>query len=511
MNAEEVDRAAISNKDEGDTVVRISNGTFEWDSKMGPVLENINVEVKRNQLVAVVGQVGSGKSSLISLLLNELSQTNANGEVNVNGKISYVPQQAWMQNATVKSNITFGKEFVQEKYKRIVEACALEEECYDRKVLPNGDMTEIGEKGINLSGGQKQRISLARAVYNDGDIYMLDDPLSAVDVHVGKHLFEKVIGPEGLLRNKTRILVTHGVKFLPYVDKIIVLKDKKISEMGTYQELITNGNDFADFLNKYSQDPDNDSETSADAEAGEEEEEAAPTCTEVPFSALMKAVASFKKRKLSRRKDPEDQAQLITSESVETSAVGRAVNVFYFREVGLRVCCWVLALNLLQQLLAVGTSVCLSSWSDNPHANTPHVRNLYLGSYALLGSLTSVGIAIVAVLTAIGGLNASTRLHNKMLHSVLRAPLSFFDTNPKGRIVNRFAKDIDYIDRKIPKSWADLVNYAVATLATLAVVCYTLPVFIAIIVVCSVGYWLLQESFGSSNYIYSKQNDHYRY
>lgn len=206
-------------------------------------MKNINLQINDKSLTAIVGTVGSGKSSLVSAFLGEMEKTS--GRVNTVGSIAYVAQQAWIQNATLKDNILFGKPFDKKKYDRIVEACALKP---DFDMLPGGDLTEIGEKGINLSGGQKQRVSLARAVYTDASIYFLDDPLSAVDSHVGKHIFDKVIGPHGLLRNKTRLLVTHGITFLPQTDKIVVLKDGEISELGTYQELLDKKGAFSEFL-----------------------------------------------------------------------------------------------------------------------------------------------------------------------------------------------------------------------------------------------------------------------
>lgn len=167
------------------------------------------------------------------------------GTVNTCGTIAYVSQQAWIQNATLKDNILFGKPLNSEMYERVVEACALKP---DFEMLPGGDQTEIGEKGINLSGGQKQRVSLARAVYADADIYFLDDPLSAVDSHVGKHIFEQVIGPKGLLKSKTRLLVTHGITYLPQTDQILVIKEGEVSERGTYQELLDRKGAFSEFL-----------------------------------------------------------------------------------------------------------------------------------------------------------------------------------------------------------------------------------------------------------------------
>lgn len=201
------------------------------------------MKIPKNTLAAVVGKVGSGKSSLLSAYLGEMDKLS--GRVNTNGGIAYVSQQAWIQNCTLENNILFGKPMNKKLYDRVIEACALKP---DIDMLPGGDQTEIGEKGINLSGGQKQRVSLARAVYNDADIYLFDDPLSAVDSHVGKHIFEQVIGPNGLIANKTRILVTHGITYLPQVNHIYVMKDGEISESGGYQELLNKKGAFAEFL-----------------------------------------------------------------------------------------------------------------------------------------------------------------------------------------------------------------------------------------------------------------------
>lgn len=222
----------------------IEKGTFSWNEES--ILKDINLSVKAKTLTAVVGSVGAGKSSLISALLGEMQKVS--GRVNTYGSIAYVPQQAWIQNATLMDNILFGREFDRERYERIVNACALRT---DFDILPGGDQTEIGENGINLSGGQKQRVSLARAIYADAEIYLLDDPLSAVDSHVGKHIFEQVIGPKGLLKNKTKLLVTHAITYLPQVDQIVVIKDGCVSENGTYNELLNKKGDFADFLLQY--------------------------------------------------------------------------------------------------------------------------------------------------------------------------------------------------------------------------------------------------------------------
>lgn len=238
----------------------IDNGSFSWgDDEV--VLRDINIAIEKGQLAAVVGTVGSGKSSLISALLGEMDKLD--GRVNTCGSVAYVSQQAWIQNCTLQDNILFGRPLNQEAYDRVIQACALKA---DLEMLPAGDQTEIGEKGINLSGGQKQRVSLARAVYNDADVYLLDDPLSAVDSHVSKHIFDEVVGPSGLLAKKTRVLVTHGITYLPQVDSILVLKDGRVSEAGSYQQLMQRKGAFAEFLFAHLQ------EINADGADGEDTE-----------------------------------------------------------------------------------------------------------------------------------------------------------------------------------------------------------------------------------------------
>jgi len=181
--------------------VEIANCSFSWDHEK-PFLRKLNLEVPKGSLVAVVGQVGTGKSSLLSAILGEIHKSS--GDVTTRGRIGYVAQQSWIQNDSLRGNILFTKKFKEEKYQKIIKACALQA---DIDLLQMGDRTEIGEKGINLSGGQKQRVALARAVYNNADIYLMDDPLSAVDAHVGKHIFNEVIGPQGLLRNKVYLSI----------------------------------------------------------------------------------------------------------------------------------------------------------------------------------------------------------------------------------------------------------------------------------------------------------------
>uniref|UniRef100_A0A8C0TZP7 Multidrug resistance-associated protein 1-like n=1 Tax=Canis lupus familiaris TaxID=9615 RepID=A0A8C0TZP7_CANLF len=207
---------------------------------------SLNIKIPEGALVAVVGQVGSGKSSVLSAILGEMEKLT--GVVQRKGSVAYVAQQAWIQNCILQENILFGSIMQKQFYERVLEACAL---LPDLEQLPNGDQTEIGERGVNISGGQKHRVSLARAVYSGADIYLLDDPLSAVDVQIGKQLFEKVIGSSGILKHKTRILVTHNLTLLPQMDLIVVMESGRIAQMGTYQDLLSKTRNLKNFVVTY--------------------------------------------------------------------------------------------------------------------------------------------------------------------------------------------------------------------------------------------------------------------
>jgi len=211
-------------------------------------LENINLDVEPGNLCAVIGPVGCGKSSLLMATLGELPSKK--GSVQVKGRISYASQEAWVFNGSLKYNITFGQEFDEAKYRKVIRVCALER---DIELLPEGDMTLVGERGVSLSGGQRARVNLARAVYKDADVYIMDDPLSAVDANVGRHLFNECI--MGYLAEKPRILVTHQLQYLHDADLIIALSDGKCIGQGTFAELVDMGIDFVSLLSS-EDDPD---------------------------------------------------------------------------------------------------------------------------------------------------------------------------------------------------------------------------------------------------------------
>ncbi|KAG0022642.1 hypothetical protein BGZ80_011587 [Entomortierella chlamydospora] len=231
----------------GDVALELQDGEFTWDDgNSGPVLSGINLKIKRGEVVAIVGDVGSGKSSLIAALLGQIRQTGSGPKLKLYGKSSYVPRKAWMINANIRENIVFGKDFEQERYDTVIKVCALER---DLTLLSHGDMTEIGERGSNLSGDQKQRVSFARAVYQKSDIILLDDPLSAVDQNVGKHIFDQCI--RGYLSDRTVIIAIHQLEYLHRCDKIVMLRDGKIAYQGSFEELMSNEPSFNTLINTY--------------------------------------------------------------------------------------------------------------------------------------------------------------------------------------------------------------------------------------------------------------------
>ncbi|KAK2583563.1 hypothetical protein KPH14_009513 [Odynerus spinipes] len=493
MNTEELDPNNVQHDQSELHPLIIENGIFAWDADNidKPTLRNINMHVEQGQLVAVVGSVGSGKSSLISALLGEMEKLS--GRVNTKGSIAYVSQQAWIQNATLQDNILFGKLLNKALYNRVIDACMLGP---DLKMLPAGDQTEIGEKGINLSGGQKQRVALARAVYNDSDIYFLDDPLSAVDSHVGKHIFENVIGPTGLLKKKTRILVTHGIVYLPEVDNILVLKDGEITEHGTYKQLMDKRGAFAEFLMQHLQEVGNlhtDDASDADlheikqqleSTIGAQELQEKLTNARSRISESQSESGSITDRRslngsLKRQYSTESQQsgnyvignsikekgslkpkvgeKLIDIEKAETGSVKWKVYSHYLKSIGWFLSISTIIMNAIFQSFSIGSNIWLSAWSnDNMTSvngttlNDEAKRDMYLGVYGALGFGQATFVMLAQLALVIGCLRSSKLLHSELLFAILRSPVGFFDTTPSGRILNRFGKDIDIIDNVLP-------------------------------------------------------------
>uniref|UniRef100_A0A672K2V6 ABC-type glutathione-S-conjugate transporter n=1 Tax=Sinocyclocheilus grahami TaxID=75366 RepID=A0A672K2V6_SINGR len=460
----------------------------------------VSLDIKPGRLVAVVGAVGSGKTSLISALLGELHSLR--GRINIKGSVAYVPQQAWIQNTTLKDNILFGSNLDEEHYLSVVDACALGP---DLDLLPGRDQTEIGVKGINLSGGQKQRVSLARAVYSSADVYLLDDPLSAVDSHVGKHLFERVIGPKGLLKDKTRILVTHGISFLPYVDEIIVLVNGVVSEVGSYDGLRASKGAFSEFLETYGKDESNNADESdyeqIDTLPEGLEPQADDSLEDIVSSTLKRENSLLRKNSSVRsKKDSGDKKgqRLIEKEAMETGRVKFSVYLQYMRSMGWCFVTWSFLFYFIQNVAIIGQNLWLSDWTDDSveYFNTTypaHIRDMRIGVFGALGLAQGFLVFFGTILIADGSISASRTLHTNLLSNILKAPMVFFDTTPSGRIVNRFAKDIFTVDEMIPMSFRSWIFSILGVLGTLFVICLATPIFIAVVVPMAVVYYFVQR------------------
>ncbi|XP_030383704.1 multidrug resistance-associated protein 1 isoform X7 [Scaptodrosophila lebanonensis] len=517
LNSEELDPNNVKHDASKPHPMTIENGQFSWGDD-DVTLKNINIEVRKNNLVAIVGTVGSGKSSVIQAFLGEMEKIS--GTVNTVGKLAYVPQQAWIQNATLRDNILFGQEYDRKRYNRVIDACALRA---DIDILSAGDLTEIGEKGINLSGGQKQRISLARAVYSNADLYLLDDPLSAVDSHVGKHIFEEVIGPKGLLAGKTRVLVTHGITFLPQVDNIYVMKLGEISESGTYNELLKNKGAFADFLIQHLQEGEEEEEEldqikrqlSNSIDAPEllgtvekaiklaRSESLSDSISVTSADSLMGSLRRRTKRQESNdseasaaslKKKQEVEGKLIETEKSQTGGVDFAVYKHYIKSVGVFLAIATLALNFVFQAFQIGSNLWLTKWAnDKDVANDTSRRDMYLGVYGAFGFGQVASYFVASLTLALGCIMVATRLHETLLLNVLRWPMELFDTTPMGRVVNRFSKDVDTVDNTLPMLWRMCISQLFSVLATIVVISLSTPIFLVVIIPIAILYYFAQR------------------
>ncbi|KAJ7678475.1 ABC transporter [Mycena rosella] len=370
-------------------------------------IKNVTFSIPRGQLVAIVGAVGSGKTSLLQGMIGEMRRTS--GSTKFGGSVGYCPQSAWIQNATIRENICFGLPFEEEKYWKAVNDSCLQP---DLEMLPNGDLTE----GISLSGGQRQRLNICRSIYSDTDIQIFDDPLSALDAHVGKAVFHNVL--QNTLQGKTRILVTHALHFLPYVDYIITVADGRIAERGTYTELIQKDGEFSKFIAEFG----SKEQSAEDGEAAvAEATEAAPQA-----DARKKATAGAGLMQAEER-----NIGSISSEAYISAGNGRIIVPLI-----------VLSLVLLQGA-NVMSSYWLVYWQER---KWPRPEGFYMGIYAFFGLSQAIFFFFMGATFAMLTYFASQNLHKRALTRVMHAPMSFFETTPLGRIMHRFTKDCDTID-----------------------------------------------------------------
>ncbi|KAG1828571.1 ABC protein [Suillus variegatus] len=433
-------------------------------------VKNVTMTIQRGQLVAIVGPVGSGKSSLLQGLIGEMRKVS--GHVSFGGRIGYCPQTAWIQNTTLRDNITFGQRFEEDRYWRVVEiACLLP----DLQLLPDGDLTEIGEKGINLSGGQKQRVNLARALYFNPEVAILDDPLSAVDAHVGKSLFQDAI--VGALRNRgiTVILVTHAIHFLSQVDYIYTLNNGIITESGTYEELISRGGDFARLDLEFG------GHVSDENDDGQAEEVTPQTGITVEDVNLKSEQA---------RKEATGngilEGRLIIKERRSTGSV--IWGVYWTYLVAGRAS--ITGPLLLFFVLAMQGSLILNSyvlvWWESNKFERPN--SFYQTLYGCLGVAQAIFTFFPCIGMDIISSYVSQNLHHRSVRNVFHAPMSFFDTTPVGRILSIFGKDIDSIDNQLPQSMRWLVYTLSTLMSSIAIISILEPYFVIVVFFIALGY-----------------------
>ncbi|KAH7159915.1 ABC transporter type 1, transmembrane domain-containing protein [Dactylonectria estremocensis] len=529
LTAEELQPNAITVKpapeELGEETVLIRDGTFSWNRHEDKnALKDIHFTAYKGELSCIVGRVGSGKSSFLQSILGDLWKVQ--GSVEVRGTVAYASQQTWILNATVKENIIFGYRYDPEFYEKTIQACALLD---DFAQLPDGDETVVGERGISLSGGQKARVSLARAVYARADIYLLDDVLSAVDSHVGRHIIDNVLGPRGLLASKTRILATNAIAVLRGASFVTLLKDGEIIEKGTYKQLIAMKGLVADLLKTAGHDSGSSGNSEATSSASsskaatiiepystqakeeiEEAQERVPEMAPIktgpsPSKPRSSSMATLRRASTATFQGPRGK---LTDEEVAGSSKTKQAKEFveqgkvkwsvyweYAKENNIYAVGLYLLMLLAAQWAGIGGSVWLKHWADQNRetGSNDHVGK-YIGVYFAFGigssALTVIQTLILWIFCSI---EASRKLHERMANAIFRSPMSFFDTTPAGRILNRFSSDIYRVDEVLARTFNMLFVNVARSSFTLVVISITTPPFVFLIVPLGLMYYWIQR------------------
>ncbi|KAM5570157.1 hypothetical protein ABKV19_017257 [Rosa sericea] len=479
LSLDELKPDVIENLPRGssDTAIEILDANFSWElSSPNPTLKDINLKVIHGMKVAVCGTVGSGKSSLLSCILGEVPKIS--GTLKLCGTKAYVSQSPWIQSGKIEQNILFGKEMDRERYEGVLEACSLKK---DLEILSFGDQTVIGERGINLSGGQKQRIQIARALYQDADIYLFDDPFSAVDAHTGSHLFKECL--MGLLSSKTVIYVTHQVEFLPAADIVLVMKDGKITQAGKFNDILNSGTDFMDLVGAH-----NEALSALDSVGVGPVEKTSISKEDNNSASTTGAVQKVDNR------DVQDR-QLVQEEEREKGKVGFSVYWKYITTAyGGALVPFILLAQILFQLLQIGSNYWMA-WATPVSADmkpTVTISTLII-VYVALAVGSSFCVLFRALLLPTAGYKTATILFNKMHLCIFRAPMSFFDATPSGRILNRASTDQNAVDMNISNQIGAFAFSMIQLLGIIAVMSQVAwQVFIIFIPVITACVWYQQ-------------------
>ncbi|KAF5283719.1 hypothetical protein FQR65_LT13754 [Abscondita terminalis] len=432
-----------------DSAIVLENVHAKWEkTAVHGTLTNINLTIESGSIIGVIGSVGSGKTSLLYSILNELTITE--GTIDVRGKISYASQDPWLFPESVKQNILFDSKFDSQRYNEVVKACALKT---DFEILPYGEDTIIGERGSSLSGGQRSRVNLARAVYRDADIYLLDDPLSAVDTRVGKEIFNNCI--KGYLKNKTVVLVTHQLQYLKDVDYLVILDDGVLLSQGSPEELQKMGINFVQFLNKEYVDVD-----------------------DHEITLPVKTVRNEHQRSIAPCKVKEEKSKGSLSKSVYLSYLRSSSNFCIIFTT--------LALLVALQVILSCADYFVAYWVNLQQSKGGELDEFKIMLLLIYVALI-ISVIILSICRAVSFIQfctkSSANLHDNMFRSIVKATMRFFNTNPSGRILNRFSKDIGLIDESLPFS----------VLNTLSICLLGIGV---VTVISIVNYWLILPAVG---------------
>ncbi|XP_020587658.1 ABC transporter C family member 10-like [Phalaenopsis equestris] len=405
----------------------INSASFSWDEHFSkPNLRNINLEISTGEKAAICGEVGSGKSTLLAAVLGEITKTE--GMVQVSGKIAYVSQTAWIQTGTLRENILFGSPMDERKYHETLKRCSL---IKDIEMLTFGDLTEIGERGVNLSGGQKQRVQLARALYQDADIYLLDDPFSAVDAHTASSLFNEYV--MGALSSKTVLLVTHQVDFLPAFNSILLMSDGEFISAAPFHELLASSKEFQELVNAH--------KNTVGAERLDQLDS-----NKRNKSSIME-INNDDGGKQPMTKDTNGAEQLIKKEEKEAGNTGMKPYLQYLSQNNGFLFA---SLAALSHAIFMGGQISQNSWMA-AKVQDPEVSMLKLISvYLMIGFGTVFFLLSRSIFVVVLGMESSRSLFSQLLNSLFRAPMSFFDSTPLGRILSRVSSDLSIVDLDVP-------------------------------------------------------------
>uniref|UniRef100_A0A803PH73 ABC-type xenobiotic transporter n=1 Tax=Cannabis sativa TaxID=3483 RepID=A0A803PH73_CANSA len=466
----------ISNQPSNATnvVIEIEKGEYTWEtgeqiSRKPTIKITDKLKFLKGWKVAVCGSVGSGKSSLLCSMLGEIPKISGSG-FKVHGSKAFVPQSAWIQTGTIRENVLFGKKMDKDYYERVLEACALDR---DIKMWAGGDLTVVGERGMNLSGGQKQRIQLARAVYSDSDVYLLDDPFSAVDAHTGTHLFKKCLLQ--LLSQKTVVYATHQLEFLEAADLVLVMKDGRIAQSGRYQDLIA----------------DLSGELISQMAAHRKSLTHVSTCKQEDSSTRRPSRKNQIEVVEDWFREPLADNSPLEKSHEEEAETGRVKWSVYSTFVTAAYKGALVPVILLCQVLFQGLQMGSNYWLAWATEKEGRVTNKKLiGIFVLLSGGSSIFILGRAVFLATIAIETAQRLFHGMITSIFRAPISFFDSTPSSRILNRSSTDQSTVDTDIPYRLAGLAFALIQLLSIIVLMSQVAwQVFLLFVIVLGISIW----------------------